>query len=509
MAQCAPHGAPQEGQLRHLRRLRHPDRLGDGHLRRLPEGGRRATASRSRPRRGHPAASTRSSSEIEGGSYELYAEVLRRTAVRIAKEHRLAARALARRASCPTRSQRWTPFKETNPQLDEVRQEVPDRARSRTSTTSCSARRAATSRTTSTSSSPRSRCAPTSPTRRTSRSARAASARKKGWVHVAAELLPRRRAVPEGEGPGHLGQPPQGGARARRRRSRPPRSRRSSRRPSCSARRSASAPCASSRSTRTSSSPRRAIWQTTCTRRPRRRARRSSIDSPVLPGRARGRCRRCSSRPASRSAACSPRTATGTTCSAGSPSPAPRSACAETTAARLTGEPGAAAARAARVRRRALRRARRGRWRSARSRRCRCPGTLERRRARARAAPDRRPHRRRHGDLGRRGRACSSCGDYLSPVEIPMLSRGRLARRLPRDARAPARRSSSRPSTSSPATARRSTPRARAGDPARGRALPGDRLGAAAHAADRRAADDRRREPPAGRRSSLKPTSPR
>ena len=54
------------------------------------------------------------------------------------------------------------------------------------------------------------------------------------------------------------------------------------------------------------------------------------------------------------------------------------------------------------------------------------------------------------------------CGDFLSPVEIPMLSRGRLALRLPRDAGAPARRSSSRPITSYPATARCSTRVARA-----------------------------------------------
>ena len=53
------------------------------------------------------------------------------------------------------------------------------------------------------------------------------------------------------------------------------------------------------------------------------------------------------------------------------------------------------------------------------------------------------------------------CGDFLSPVEIPMLSRGRLALGLPRDARAPARRSSSRPTTSCPGTARCSTPSAR------------------------------------------------
>ena len=32
---------------------------------------------------------------------------------------------------------------------------------------------------------------------------------KKGWVHVGGQLLPRRRAVPEEEDPGDLGQPHQ------------------------------------------------------------------------------------------------------------------------------------------------------------------------------------------------------------------------------------------------------------------------------------------------------------
>ena len=52
--------------------------------------------------------------EIQGGSYELYAEVLRRTAVRDrqgASAGRWSPRAPA---SCPTRVPRWTPFKETN-----------------------------------------------------------------------------------------------------------------------------------------------------------------------------------------------------------------------------------------------------------------------------------------------------------------------------------------------------------------------------------------------------------
>ena len=113
---------------------------------------------------------------------------------------------------------------------------------------------------------------------------------KKGWVHVGVELLPRRRAVPEGEDPRDLGQPQQGAARLRARRSRPPRSRPSSRRPSCSA--------PPERACSAVGAPRRRRRRHVA-RSGRRRARscaparrRSCIDSPVLPGRARGCCRR-------------------------------------------------------------------------------------------------------------------------------------------------------------------------------------------------------------------------
>ena len=84
------------------------------------------------------------SQDIESGSYELYAEVLRRTAVQIAKRLGVAAGALARRASCPTRSRagsrsrRPTPSSRRSPRSSRP-------GSSRTSTTSCSARRAGTS----------------------------------------------------------------------------------------------------------------------------------------------------------------------------------------------------------------------------------------------------------------------------------------------------------------------------------------------------------------------------
>jgi 2-haloacid dehalogenase len=54
--------------------------------------------------------------EIKAGSYELYAEVLRRTAVRISRELGWPLEP-SRSGFLPDSVQRWPPFKETNPQL--------------------------------------------------------------------------------------------------------------------------------------------------------------------------------------------------------------------------------------------------------------------------------------------------------------------------------------------------------------------------------------------------------
>jgi 2-haloacid dehalogenase/putative hydrolase of the HAD superfamily len=54
--------------------------------------------------------------EIQGGSYELYAEVLRQAAVRIAKEIGWPLEP-SRSGFLPDSVARWAPFKETNPQL--------------------------------------------------------------------------------------------------------------------------------------------------------------------------------------------------------------------------------------------------------------------------------------------------------------------------------------------------------------------------------------------------------
>jgi 2-haloacid dehalogenase len=59
------------------------------------------------------------SREIEGGSYELYAEVLRRTAIEIAKRLDWSLEP-SRSGFLPDSVQRWQPFKETNTQLQKL-----------------------------------------------------------------------------------------------------------------------------------------------------------------------------------------------------------------------------------------------------------------------------------------------------------------------------------------------------------------------------------------------------
>src|ERR1700757_1210784 len=59
------------------------------------------------------------SREVEGGSYELYAEVLRRTAIEIAKRLEWPLEP-SRSGFLPDSVQRWEPFKETNTQLQKL-----------------------------------------------------------------------------------------------------------------------------------------------------------------------------------------------------------------------------------------------------------------------------------------------------------------------------------------------------------------------------------------------------
>jgi len=59
------------------------------------------------------------SREVESGSYELYAEVLRRTAIEIAKRMNWPLEP-SRSGFLPDSVQRWKPFRETNPQLQKL-----------------------------------------------------------------------------------------------------------------------------------------------------------------------------------------------------------------------------------------------------------------------------------------------------------------------------------------------------------------------------------------------------
>ncbi|MEA2315018.1 MAG: 2-haloacid dehalogenase [Solirubrobacteraceae bacterium] len=59
------------------------------------------------------------SREIESGSYELYAEVLRRTAIEIAKRMDWSLEP-SRSGFLPDSVQRWPPFREANPQLQKL-----------------------------------------------------------------------------------------------------------------------------------------------------------------------------------------------------------------------------------------------------------------------------------------------------------------------------------------------------------------------------------------------------
>jgi len=59
------------------------------------------------------------SREVEGGSYELYAEVLRRTAIEMAKRLDWPLEP-SRSNFLPNSVERWAPFRETNPQLKKL-----------------------------------------------------------------------------------------------------------------------------------------------------------------------------------------------------------------------------------------------------------------------------------------------------------------------------------------------------------------------------------------------------
>ena len=127
-----------------------------------------------------------------GGSYELYAEVLRRDRGQGRRRDRLGARALA--GAVPARQRRpLGALSRGERGHGPARASATTSGSSPTSTTSCSASRAATCAPSSTSSSPRSRCAATSPTRPTSRRARGGSAARRAGSTSAAATTPTSR----------------------------------------------------------------------------------------------------------------------------------------------------------------------------------------------------------------------------------------------------------------------------------------------------------------------------
>ena len=280
--------------------------------------------------------------EIEAGSYELYAEVLRRTAVEIAKRLDWDLEP-SRSGFLPDSVQRWKPFRETNPQLaklakkyklgllsniddkllGQTRRHIPHRLRSR-------------------------RHRPAGPLLQARpgplHRVRAAHRRQAGLGARRRQLLPRRGAVHESAGPRDLGQPPQREARllpeeADRRGAEPQRGGQAARRQPES-------------TVRAQALDEDVLLVTSAVLALNCVVVRAALQEPAEAGGLRDRLAgaprraRRAARPARAGrlpgpAGCWPPTATGTTCSAGWPSRAALG-CAESTAARLTAAPGEA-----------------------------------------------------------------------------------------------------------------------------------------------------------------------
>ena len=224
-------GTPKERQVRHVRLLRHPDRLGVRVVRRIPEGGRPRRI-HDRPRRADPAVHRHPARDPA----RLVRAVRRGPAPHgRARGGGAAAGSSSPRArtSCPTACPRWPPSARPT-RSSSASPRSTSWASSRTSTTSCSAS-----------------------TRRHFRvdfdlvvtaqqvrsykpdpahfkeCARRIGRRKKNWVHIASGYPTDVEPCRQGADPGDLGQPPRrGGSRAPA--SRTPRSRPSATPASCS-----------------------------------------------------------------------------------------------------------------------------------------------------------------------------------------------------------------------------------------------------------------------------------
>ncbi len=203
---------PKDIHVRHLRLLRHPDRLGDRGLRRLPEGGR-ARRLHDRPRRADPAASSRSSARSRAAPTS---STPRSCAAPPSRSPRSWAGSSSRRArsSCPTASRAGCRSARPTRSSSGSRRSTSSGS-CRTSTTSCSARRGATSATDFdlVVTAQQVRSYKPDPAHFKECARRIGGKKKAGSTSLG--LPDRRRAVPEGEDPGHLGQPPRRRARVR------------------------------------------------------------------------------------------------------------------------------------------------------------------------------------------------------------------------------------------------------------------------------------------------------
>ena len=183
-----------------------------GVLRGVPEGGRPRRTD-DRPGRALPALH-RVQREIQRGSYELYAEVLRRTAVRVADELGWELEP-SRSNFLPDSVPRWPPFRETNAQLERFAKKYEIGILSNIDDKLLGATRrhfrtdfdlVVTAQ--------QVRSYKPDPAH-FKECARRIDGMKKNWVHIASGLPDRRGALHQAEDPRDLGQPPRRGDRGR------------------------------------------------------------------------------------------------------------------------------------------------------------------------------------------------------------------------------------------------------------------------------------------------------
>ena len=310
--------------------------------------------------------------EIQRGSYELYAEVLRRTAVRVAAELGWELEP-SRSNFLPNSVPAWAPFRETNAQLERfakkyeigILSNIDDKLLGAT-------RRHFRVRLRPGGHRPAGAQLQARPGSLQGVRAPDREAEEALGAHRV-RLPDRRGAVPQAEDPRDLGEPPRRGARAG---SKKP-TRRS--RPSATPASCSTPPRPPERARGLRPPATRSSSPAGCgrpTRSALRAGERGHADRlALLPGRARAAAGAARPGRASSPTRCSPPTPTSTTCSAGSRSPGWRWAWASRPWSASTREPGAAQRELRDDDDRVLRRAARRRSRSGRCRRCRCPGT--------------------------------------------------------------------------------------------------------------------------------------